>query len=727
MVRQRAATRQQPKRGIARWWRVGTLVLLSCTAYDSDALDRLILEVAQISSPSVQATGATVALDVTGPSPPRVEARLAQLRLPALGLSYSDLDVACTGVIVEQPHFACTEGTLAARGAPIGRVSMRAAAAYDSSSGALSFNGSGLSVAGADTRFAGRLQPGAWSLSLDADHLDLVAARKLATPWLQLPDTESLSGHVKLQVDATGQLHTPGRAAAVRARMTAHTSDLDFSNQPGTTVGQKLTVSVTGSANRRAGQLTSDLEVQSTAGQALAGLVLLDFGLNPLDLHAHVETAAAALAVTARRTSAVHPAVGQRLSITGIHITQKDLIEAQGQAQVTLGGPIRVTQAHVDIQRLEFAAAYRSFLQLALATTDFGALNFGGHATGEIDMANDTVQKVNASLENVSAADSTTRLSLANANGEVHWVADANAAVDPSHLSWSSSSAYGLIGGAVRVGFTTRGKNFAFGGDTRFPIFDGALVVHKLAVRRLGATDAELDFDAHLEPISMPSLSKAFGWPVLSGQLAGRIPGVTYRDHVLTVEGDLIANVFDGTIVGSRLKLRDPLGPWPRLDADVSARRLDLDLVTHTFSIGSITGRMDADIRGLELFSWSPVAFDARLHTTPRDRSEHLISQKAITSISSVGGGGGSVAAALQSGVLKFFHKFHYDRIGISCQLRDEVCLMSGIEPARNGYYMVKGRGIPRIDIIGSAGRVNWPQLVGQITAGMHSQNIMVR
>jgi len=274
--------------------------------------------------------------------------------------------------------------------------------------------------------------------------------------------------------------------------------------------------------------------------------------------------------------------------------------------------------------------------------------------------------------------------------------------------------------------FVAYGSRFALTENTRFPLFDGALVVHKLDARNFGP-DAELDFDAHLEPISMPLLSKAFGWPTLNGQLAGRVPGVSYRNHVLTVQGDLSANVFDGTIVGSRFKLNDPLGPWPRLDADVTARHLDLDMLTHTFSIGSITGRLDADIKGLELFNWSPVAFDARLQTTPGDKSEHRISQRAVTSISSVGGGGGGVTAALQSGVLQFFKTFHYDRIGISCQLRDEVCLMNGLEPAKGGYYLVKGRGLPRIDIIGNAGRVDWTQLVSQISASMHSQNITVR
>lgn len=586
---------------------------------------------------------------------------------------------------------------------------MSAAGTYDSSSKAITFEGSGLRLAGAVTHFAGRLQPPVWSLDMAGDGLDLVSARKLAQQWVSLPRSDTLSGHLKFRLQLTGRLDTGAGPDPVHARLTGGTSDLNYSNQAGTVVGQNLTATVSGTAARNRGKTISDLELDSSGGQVLAGAVLLDFARNPLTVTAHAESAQ------------------KRLSLTQIHIDQKDLIKAHADARLAFGGAATVEQAHFDIERLEFAAAYRSFLQLTLATTDFGALNVGGRASGQMDVASDAVTAVSARLQNVSMADSTARLSLANANGELHWTAAPGAAAGASQLSWSGSSAYGLLGGPVQMSFTAHGASFELAGDTRLPVFDGALVIHKLAVRRFGAPDAELDFDAHLEPISMPLLSKAFGWPTLSGQLAGRIPGVTYRDHVLTMDGDLSANVFDGTLVGSRLKLSDPLGPWPRLNADVTARHLDLDLLTHTFSIGSITGRLDADIQGLELFNWSPVAFDARLHSTPADRSEHLISQKAVTSISSVGGGGGGVAAALQSGVLKFFDRFHYDRIGISCQLRDEICLMSGLEPARTGYYLVKGRGLPRIDIIGNAGRVDWTQLVGQIAASMRSQNIIVR
>jgi hypothetical protein len=71
--------------------------------------------------------------------------------------------------------------------------------------------------------------------------------------------------------------------------------------------------------------------------------------------------------------------------------------------------------------------------------------------------------------------------------------------------------------------------------------------------------------------------------------------------------------------------------------------------------------------------------------------------------------------------VMRFFDEFRYDQIGISCQLRDGVCLMSGIEPTSTGYYLVRGRGLPRIDIIGNAGRVDWRDLVARIVERMRS------
>jgi hypothetical protein len=363
-----------------------------------------------------------------------------------------------------------------------------------------------------------------------------------------------------------------------------------------------------------------------------------------------------------------------------------------------------------------------------LATTELGTLQTSGEAVGSIDITRDTISRLDCSLRDINFTDPEARVLVQHADGDIHWVAVPGAAVAASYVAWQRAAAYDLSGGPVRLRFVTWQHNFALlGGDTRLPVFDGAVIVHTLVGRDLGTSQAKVDFDADVTPISMPRLSKALGWPVMSGDVSGHIPLVRYRDRELTFDGDLVAKVFDGTITGSHIVLKNPLGPWPSLSADVFARGLDLDLVTHTFAFGSITGRIDVDVRGLQLFDWSPVAFDARLYTTPGDRSAHLVSQNAVTRIASLGGAAGAVKAALESGVLKFFHTFHYDRIGIGCRLRNEVCGMSGAGSAPGGgYYLIKGSGLPRLDIIGNVRRVDWPRLIGQIEEGMRDRDIVV-
>jgi hypothetical protein len=45
--------------------------------------------------------------------------------------------------------------------------------------------------------------------------------------------------------------------------------------------------------------------------------------------------------------------------------------------------------------------------------------------------------------------------------------------------------------------------------------------------------------------------------------------------------------------------------------------------------------------------------------------------------------------------------------------------------PAPGGYYIVKGRSLPRIDVIGSQTRVAWTTLVRQLGAMMESEIVV--
>jgi hypothetical protein len=99
-----------------------------------------------------------------------------------------------------------------------------------------------------------------------------------------------------------------------------------------------------------------------------------------------------------------------------------------------------------------------------------------------------------------------------------------------------------------------------------------------------------------------------------------------------------------------------------------------------------------------------------------------------VQNIGSIGGGGAGVTAALSNGVMRFFDEFNYDRLGVSCRLHQDVCYMDGVAPAPNGgYYLVKGKGLPRIDVIGSSRRVDWARLVRQLIAITESEGPVVQ
>jgi hypothetical protein len=199
---------------------------------------------------------------------------------------------------------------------------------------------------------------------------------------------------------------------------------------------------------------------------------------------------------------------------------------------------------------------------------------------------------------------------------------------------------------------------------------------------------------------------------VMHGSLSGVIPEVRYRRRALAIDGALRINVFDGNIEVSRLELIEPFGRVPRLNADVEMKSLDLELLTRTFDFGTITGRLDASVRGLELSNWEPVRFDARLASSAGDYPRK-ISQRAVQNISALGGAG--AAAAIQRSLLRFFDQFGYERLGLSCRLENAVCQMDGVERAPQGYVIVKGGGIPAISVIGYNRAVSWRELVDRL------------
>ena len=206
--------------------------------------------------------------------------------------------------------------------------------------------------------------------------------------------------------------------------------------------------------------------------------------------------------------------------------------------------------------------------------------------------------------------------------------------------------------------------------------------------------------DGVLTPVSMQAFSSALGWPTLAGKLSGVVPRVRYENHELTVGGILLVQAFDGDITVRNLRIREPLGLAPRLWADIRLAHLDLDTLTRTFAFGRIEGRLQGEVNNLYMEAWQPVAFDAVLQTPPDDDSRHRISQKAVDTISDLGGAG--VGGVLSRSFLRMLEDFPYKKLGISCRLHNGICDMGGVAPAENGYYLVQPTFLPpRLAVIG--------------------------
>lgn len=367
----------------------------------------------------------------------------------------------------------------------------------------------------------------------------------------------------------------------------------------------------------------------------------------------------------------------------------------------------RLESASLHSENLDLAKLYPLMLKPLFESRGFGDTKLSGRASVQAQLSAGTLRQLDLALNDATIEESKKKLSLRGFSARLPWKADA---VSTGSFRFAAARIGEVPIGAAEGKIEANGWHFVVP-NLPLPIFDGSLTLQNLEVERR-AEGWRWSFQGGVTPISMESFSRAMKWPLMHGTIAAVIPQVTYRNETVDVSGALLFRVFDGSVVLKNLKFIQPLGRVPRLLADIDMNALDLDLLTRTFSFGSMEGRIDVKVANLELLNWRPVRMDASLVSSAGDY-KRTISQQAVQNISSLGGAG--PAAAIQRSFLRFFERFGYQKIGLSCVLRNEVCIMDGIEPAPQGYVIVKGGGIPAITVIGYNRSVDWDELVGRI------------
>jgi hypothetical protein len=178
------------------------------------------------------------------------------------------------------------------------------------------------------------------------------------------------------------------------------------------------------------------------------------------------------------------------------------------------------------------------------------------------------------------------------------------------------------------------------------------------------------------------------------------------------VDGDLAVDALGGHLRVRNLGLDELGSAAPVVHADMQLRRLDLARLTQAFSFGEIQGSLDGDVQGIRLVGWQSDRFDAHFYSSPDDDLPHRISQRAVENLTELGNG---VSGALSASFLRFFEKFSYDRIELKVRQQGDNAWIDGIPAPDGGYYLVKGAGIPRIDVIGRNREVSWKDLLARL------------
>jgi len=544
-------------------------------------------------------------------------------------------------------------------------------------------------------------------------HLPAESMLTFGRQYLGLPEDVTAKGGFDLifEIAADG-----GAGFPAGAEFNIAGTGIGFSNDAGTVAAEGVDVTAGLGLQPLADGVAFKADLESASGEALLGSAYLRFATYPT------------------RLSSSGTLRNERLELTSFEVSQQNLLQASGNLRLRLPAAtatpapsaavtatatadgLQLEAATVELRELLVPAAYATYLQAAFAGTALDSLETAGRLSGHLEIRDSAAVAGALRLDAVTLRDAKGIFFIHGLRGDINWAAESVAPAEPSLLAWDSGGTYDLSGGAAAMRLLLRGRGVALLEPARLPVFDGAINVRELQISDLGLPSVQFRFAGGLDPISLREISRAFGWPEFAGVVKGSIPGVEYQDGTLRVDGDLQAEIFDGRIRGSNIRLGDPFGRWPRLTADLALENLDLEAMTSAFEFGTITGRIEGRVDRLELFDWKPVAFDAWLRTPAGDHSRKHISVDAINSIANIGGTAGTgVATALRGGALRFFSRYHYRQLAIRCILEDDICQLSGAPLAGDRYYLLEGAGIPRVNIIGNTGRVQWSELVDQI------------
>lgn len=598
-----------------------------------------------------------------------------RLRIGTLGFggrTLRNVVLTCGVLSLSDGVIACRNGRLS--GVP-GGSGAQVALRYDTAKSAGVIR---LAFSASETIDARLGAAGAISLTLSRLRLNRLAA------WL--PQLEHWQ--------ADGEVDGSARYAGKRVSADLVVSGGKFSDADGLHAGEALTIALNATAQRVGETWEGDVHMHWPQGAVFWNPVLLSPEIS--------------LSASGRVDARQIKVESARLRAPGL-----DALTFNGRFDLD-SGQWQEGAAHAE--GADLAVLVPQFVLPMVAPAQIERWQVAGAAGAQLQWSAGSLESASLVLDGAGFSYLGQRFRVGPISGEVPWHRDrvTTAQLHVDGLGWQK-----LDFSAFEVNARLSEDAVAFA-PMRLPVLDGALIVASLGFEK--PEDVwQAAASIYMAPVSMRRLTEALDLPSMAGTLSASIPDVSASARRIALGGALVIAAFDGYVQATGLQVIDPFGLVPRLTADVTAEHLDLEQLTETFSFGSVSGFIDARVHRLEMAAWKPVMFDAEVRSTPGDYRRR-ISQRAVENITELGGAG--AVAAIQRSFLRFFNDFGYRDLGLSCRLRRNVCEMEGLDgagPDDAPFQIVRGGGVPALNVIGYNRRVDWVELIERlerITAG---------
>lgn len=614
-----------------------------------------------------------------------LQASVDSLRLPGLEQPLGELKLDCPLAHVAWPAIACDKATLEITESPWGPQRVEAGLDWRSVDfWQLDFAGFRY---GAD-RVNGHLvmATGDWRLDARAAGLRLEQLPLLSGVRTQV-GLEKLSGRLDLKLglrgnpDGVGQVQVSGQVKA-----------LAWSDAAGLQAAENLGASFDLVATPRGNDWQAKGRLGLLAGEVYSDPVFIDLKASPLNLDLQGDW---------------QPAAG-RIELKQVQLDGGDLLSLRGGMvlDIEAGG---LVDADLQIELPKLAETYRALLQPLLIGTPMDDLEAAGQLRAGLTWRNGVPIALDASIDRLDLEHREGSFGAYGVTSAIHWRDGGDPA--PSQLGFDSVHLGAMTFGAAAADFVVSGSRAWLLEPFSVPFYGGAVALRELRWDG-GGESTEAAFSLAVEDVSLQALSMSLGWPAMSGRINAELPYARLVGDTFQVKNDFEIRAFDGRLLLRGLRLSQLASVAPVMRAELAFEGLDLAKVTETFSFGTIRGRLNGDVRDLELVGWEPNRFSAHLYTPEDDDLPHRISQDAVEDLTELGNG---VSGALSGPFLRFFKEFSYDRVELRVEQRGDRAVIDGLPHKDGGYYLVKGAGIPRIDVIGRNREVAWRDLVERL------------